>query len=64
MMQLNLGDNVITKKSHACGCNRWVVLRTGADYKMQCTRCQHVVTISSQKFYKAVKDVIKSTNPN
>lgn len=62
MMQLNLGDNVITKKPHACGCNRWVVLRVGADYKMQCTKCQHVVTISSQKFHKAVKDVIKSTN--
>ena len=61
MMQVNLGDNVITKKPHACGCKQWVVLRVGADYKMQCANCNHVVTLTSQKFYKAVKDVVKST---
>ena len=52
MMQANLGDNVITKKPHACGCNKWVVLRVGVDYKMQCTQCNHVVTLDAQKFYR------------
>ncbi len=57
MITFKQGDTVITKKPHACGCNRWVVVRVGADYKIQCASCGRVVLLESEKFHKAVKKV-------
>ena len=56
MNLFSIGDNVTTKKPHACGGNSWEVLRVGADYKIKCLKCGHVVMLSSDKFYKAVKN--------
>ncbi|MBQ2805373.1 MAG: DUF951 domain-containing protein [Clostridia bacterium] len=56
MTKFNVGDSVCTRKPHACGNNKWTVLRVGADYKIQCEKCGHVVMLSSEKFRKAVKD--------
>lgn len=55
MTTYNVGDNVITRKPHACGSDKWTVLRVGADYKIKCDKCGHVVMLSSEKFHKAVK---------
>ena len=55
MTAYQVGDNVITRKPHACGCNKWVVVRVGADYKIKCDKCGHVVMLDSDKFHKAVK---------
>ena len=57
MTNVNLGDTVTTRKPHACGSDTWQVLRVGADYKIKCTKCGHVVVISSIKFHKAVKRI-------
>lgn len=56
MRLFSIGDNVTTKKPHACGGNAWEVLRVGADYKLKCLQCGRVVMLSNDKFYKAVKD--------
>lgn len=55
MTEYKLGDTVITRKTHACGCNEWEIVRVGADYKLKCLKCQHVVMLTSDKFHKAVK---------
>ena len=55
MTEYKLGDNVITRKPHACGSNKWEIVRVGADYKLKCTKCEHVVMLSSDKFHKVVK---------
>ncbi len=55
MSELNLGDTVTTRKPHACGCNKWQIVRMGADYKLKCTNCGHVVMLSSDKFHKVAK---------
>lgn len=55
MSGYSVGDNVTTKKNHACGGNVWQILRVGADYKLQCKTCGRVVMMSSDKFHKAVK---------
>ncbi len=57
MITCKVGDNVITRKAHACGCSNWTVIRTGADYKLQCAKCGHVVMLTSEKFHKAVKQI-------
>ncbi len=57
MINYKIGDTVITRKTHACGGNQWEILRTGADYKIKCTTCGHVVMLTSEKFRKVVKNV-------
>ncbi|MEG1706988.1 MAG: DUF951 domain-containing protein, partial [Clostridia bacterium] len=53
--KFSVGDKVTTKKPHACGCDKWCVTRTGADYKMKCEKCGHTIMLTSEKFFKAVK---------
>lgn len=55
MTTIKPGDTITTRKPHACGCNEWQVVRVGADYKLKCTKCGHVVMLSSDKFHKAAK---------
>lgn len=55
MMSYQVGDNVTTRKAHACGCDKWEITRVGADYKLKCAKCGRVVLLSSDKFHKAVK---------
>lgn len=57
MTTYNVGDTITTRKSHACGCSKWQIIRTGADYKIKCMQCGRVVMLSSDKFHKAVKSV-------
>lgn len=51
-----IGDTVKTRKPHACKNNVWQVLRVGADYKLKCVKCGHVVTLDSNTFHKVVQD--------
>ena len=55
MTNYQIGDNVTTRKPLACGCDQWEIVRVGADYKIKCIKCNHVVMLSSDKFHKAVK---------
>ena len=59
MSNFEVGQNVITRKPHACGGSTFLVMRVGADYKLKCLQCGHVVMLSSDKFHKAVKQVGK-----
>lgn len=56
-MIITLGDKVITKKPHACGCDEWTVTRTGADIKLACARCGRVVMLPLDKALKAIKRI-------
>ena len=38
-MDVQVGDILIMKKNHPCGENRFLVLRSGMDFKLRCTRC-------------------------
>ncbi len=59
-MKAALGDIVTTKKPHPCGSSRWEVVRTGADVKIKCLGCGHVVMLDLTSFEKAVKKVEKN----
>lgn len=54
-----LGDVVELKKKHPCGSLLWEVVRTGADIKIRCLGCDHLVMIPRIKFNKQVKKVIR-----
>lgn len=54
----NLGDIVMMKKQHACGVNRWEVVRLGSDIKVRCLGCGHQVMLKRSYFEKKFKKMI------
>jgi len=57
---LELNDVVTTKKPHPCGGDKWLVVRIGADYKLKCLKCGHIVLLDSNAVKKAVKKIDKN----
>ncbi|MBJ8326344.1 DUF951 domain-containing protein [Streptococcus pacificus] len=62
----DLGSLVEMKKPHACiikttgkKANRWEVVRVGADIKIKCTNCQHIVMMSRHDFNRKLKKVLE-----
>ena len=58
--QVEAGDHVQLRKPHACGANHWVILRTGADLRVQCARCGHTVLLTREDFNKAFRRVLEA----
>lgn len=61
----DLGDFVELKKPHACivkatgkKANRWTIVRMGADIKIKCTNCYHLVMMSRRDFAKRLNKVL------
>ena len=55
-------DIVMMKKAHPCGTNRWKITRVGADIKIECQGCGHIVMMTRQKFDKGLKKVIEKAD--
>lgn len=56
------GEIVQMKKSHPCGSFHWKIIRTGADIKLQCNGCGHLITLTRAKLEKMTKAVETPTN--
>ena len=56
-MDIRLGDILVMKKPHPCGEKRWLVLRTGADFRLRCQGCGHEVMVTRQKSEKNIRSV-------
>ena len=61
-MNIQLNDILVMKKAHPCGSNRWMVLRTGADFRLRCLGCGHEVMTPRFKAEKNIRQVIPSEN--
>ena len=46
MMVYEVGDIVKLKKPHPCGSQEWEILRVGADFRLKCMGCGHMVMIT------------------
>ncbi len=46
---------VKTKKSHICGSNEWKIVRTGADFKLECVGCKRIILMSRVELEKKMK---------
>ena len=53
-----VGDRVLMKKSHPCGCAEWEVLRVGADFRIKCCGCGHQLMMPRKAFEKSVKKLM------
>ena len=54
-----VGDIVKLKKPHPCGSRRFLVLRSGMDFKIRCTGCGHEVMVPRVKAEKNIKKIIR-----
>ena len=54
-MDYQVGDIVETKKSHPCGNHEWEITRIGVDFKLRCTKCNHLITLPREKAFKIIK---------
>ncbi len=62
--EYNINDIVILKKKHPCGADSWKILRTGMDFRIECTKCGHQLLLPRKSFLKAVKCVQKVNSEN
>ena len=58
----DLGDVVEMKKPHACQTNRWEIIRMGADIKIKCVNCGHIVMMTRRYFEKKMKKILEKKN--
>lgn len=58
-MDVRKGDILEMKKNHPCGANRFLVLRSGMDFKIRCTGCGHEVMVPRVKAEKNIKKIVR-----
>lgn len=59
-MDIRVGDVLTVKKSHPCGSKEFEVLRIGADFKIKCLGCDHIVTVARSKIEKNIRSVSRN----
>ncbi|MBO0422317.1 DUF951 domain-containing protein [Enterococcus plantarum] len=47
------------KRPHACQKNCWKIVRVGADIKIKCINCNHIVMMSRKKFIENLEYVVE-----
>ena len=57
-MKYEVGDIVKLKKKHPCGSDKWKIIRIGADIKLKCLGCGHIVMLDYTAFIKRMKKVL------
>ena len=58
-MDIQLGDILQMKKAHPCGEKRWLVLRTGADFRLRCLGCGHEIMVARFKAEKNIRQIVR-----
>ena len=56
-MDVSVGDNLVMKKEHPCGSNRFAVLRVGMDFKIRCEKCGREIMAPRAKIEKRIKKI-------
>ncbi|MEG0874317.1 MAG: DUF951 domain-containing protein [Clostridiales bacterium] len=58
MKDLQVGDVIRLKKPHPCGGFTWKILRVGADFRLECETCKHIVMLSRSEVERRLKAVV------
>ena len=53
-MDVRVGDTLVMKKKHPCGCDSFTVLRIGMDFKIRCLGCDREVMVPRSKIEKNI----------
>lgn len=60
VLPLTLGDLLLLRKQHPCGSDRWEVVRLGADIRIRCLGCGHLVLLPRSQLEKRVRKNVSS----
>ena len=58
-MDIRVSDELIMKKPHPCGNNRFLVLRVGMDFKLRCESCGREVMVPRKKVEHNIRQVLR-----
>ena len=58
-MDVRPGDQLMMKKPHPCGNSTFLVLRSGMDFRIRCTKCGREVIVPRLKCEKNIKKIIR-----
>ena len=58
-MDIRVNDELIMKKPHPCGDNRFLVPRVGMDFKIRCLKCGREVMVPRKNVEKNIRKVIR-----
>ncbi|MCI9272462.1 MAG: DUF951 domain-containing protein [Clostridiales bacterium] len=61
-MDVRKDDILEMKKTHPCGNKRFLVLRSGMDFKLRCIQCGHEIMIPRVKAEKNIKKIIRENS--
>lgn len=61
-MDIRLQDILTMKKAHPCGEKKWLVLRTGADFRLRCLGCGREVMVPRSKAEKNIRSIERREN--
>jgi hypothetical protein len=56
-VDVRVGDILSMRKKHPCGGNRFLVLRSGADFRLRCEGCGREFMIARVKAEKNIKAI-------
>ena len=56
-MNIQVGDRIVMKKPHPCGCKEFLVTRIGADFKIKCLGCAREMMLPRSKVEKNIKQI-------
>lgn len=55
VLPIFVGDELVLKKPHPCGENHWLVVRTGADIRLECAGCGRRLMVPRSKLEGQIK---------
>ena len=58
-MDIHINDELVMKKPHPCGNNRFLVLRVGMDFKIRCIGCGREVMTPRKKVEHNIRQVFR-----
>ncbi len=59
-IKIETGDILTLKKAHPCGSHEWQVLRTGADIRLKCMGCGHMMMAARTMVEKNTRRIVKA----
>jgi len=60
---LHEGDELTLRKSHACGGNRWRILRVGADVRIRCCACGRILWLPRAQLEARIRQIHPAQPP-
>ena len=58
-LNYEVGDVVKLKKPHPCGSSEWEILRVGADFRLKCMGCGHMIMVPRRLVEKNTRELRK-----